>query len=163
VTEGARVPAWARGFVAAFFTLFVVCAVAGINAWPFSGWRLFSQARTEHVAVWTARGVNGAGEVGPIPFRLMPPAYASFGLLMRDFPSLPEARQVAMCSAWIEGARAAGVPVVSIRLVRLDSDLLPRSGRRAAEGPQRTVAFECGPGWIHAVGTHAVGSPSGPG
>jgi len=72
---------------------------------------------------------------------------------MREFPSLPTGRQEALCSAWLRGAREAGDPVVSIQLVRVDRDLLPRAGRHAAQGSRRTLVYECGDRWIRAVGS----------
>src|SRR5206468_2883631 len=41
------VPRWAKWFVSLFLTAFVVCGVVGIEAWPLTGWRLFSHVRTE--------------------------------------------------------------------------------------------------------------------
>jgi len=152
-----RVPTSVRWFVAVFFAVFVASAVGGLNLWPFSGWRLFSQVRTGHVSGWTAEAVDAGGRTAPVPFGAMPRAYASFGLLMRDFPTLPVPRQVAMCEAWLDGARAAGTPAVSIRLVRVERDLVPRAGQQPARDPVRRPVYECGDGWIHTIG-----SPRGP-
>ena len=46
----ADVPAWARPFAYGVLALFALCAVAGLEWWPFSGWHLFSSLRTRPVA-----------------------------------------------------------------------------------------------------------------
>src|ERR671914_45223 len=38
-------PRWARRFVAAYLAVFLVCGLAGFEAWPLTGWRLFADAR----------------------------------------------------------------------------------------------------------------------
>ena len=38
--DPAPAPRWARWFVGVFLGLFLLCGVAGFEAWPLTGWRL---------------------------------------------------------------------------------------------------------------------------
>src|SRR6478735_5308554 len=46
-TPSERVPAWVRGFVALFLIAFLLCGVFAIEAWPLTGWKLFSPTQRE--------------------------------------------------------------------------------------------------------------------
>ncbi|MGH9149690.1 MAG: hypothetical protein ACRD0F_05050, partial [Acidimicrobiales bacterium] len=70
--EAERVAPATRILVVALLAAFAVCGVVGIEAWPLTGFRLFSQARTGEVVVWQAATVNGAGGERPIDFEALP-------------------------------------------------------------------------------------------
>jgi hypothetical protein len=59
-SEDEGTPRWAAWFVGLFLSAFVICAVGGIEAWPLTGWRLFSHLRYEHQTSWRAAGVDSS-------------------------------------------------------------------------------------------------------
>ena len=121
-----------RAFVALFLAAFVVCGVAGIEAWPLTGWRLFSQLRTDHQVAWRATAVGEDGET-QIRFAELPRAYRNFPLVMRTFAGLPRVEQTAACQAWLEAARRDQPGTSAVRIYRVDWYLSHRHGSR--DGP----------------------------
>lgn len=144
-------PRWARRFALAFLALFVISSVAGVEAWPLTGWRLFSHLRTDHQRAWEAVFVDGAGRESPVPFADLPFAYRGYHHVLRGFPSLRRGEQWAVCEAWADALRRRGSEVSAVRVYRIEWDLSQRTGRRAAP-PVRTRRFECSDGSVREVG-----------
>lgn len=146
----AMAPRFARPFVAAFLAAFVICAVATIEAWPLTGWQLFSHLRTGHQLSWSATAVDANGREHPYPLGRMPHGYRGFSFLMRDFPSSPPADQLELCEAWRRGAvELLGFEARAVRIYELRWRLSARDGDRA--GPtHRTLRYTCRPGGVRA-------------
>lgn len=139
-----NVPAWTRVFVGAFLTAFVICGLFGVEAWPLSGFRLFSHVRTVDRATFVAVTVDADGIEDPIPFKRLPAAYRGFGFVARALPSLSPADRLAACRVWADVAELElGRHVAEVRVYRLDITLLPRAGERAVSQPVRTLAYGC--------------------
>jgi hypothetical protein len=138
-----RAPAWARWFVGAFLLAFVVCGLTGIEAWPLTGWRLFSHVRTEHQTTWRAAAVDAAGGERGVAFAGLPVAYKGFTLIMSRFDELSVARREETCRAWARAVGRSGQDIESLRLYRLDRDLVPRRAGRPATPAGQTLAYEC--------------------
>jgi hypothetical protein len=103
-TDGSLPSGRVRAFVALFLVAFVVCGLAGIEAWPLTGWRLFSQLRTNHQVTWRAAAVAGGDETS-IRFADLPRAYRNFPLVMGTFASLDPDERASACRAWLRAAR----------------------------------------------------------
>ena len=142
-TAGDRPPRLIRWFVWLFLTAFVVCGLAGIEAWPLTGFRLFSHLRYEHQTTWQAYTVAG-GEERRAAFAKLPPGVRGFTLIMRAFGSLSLPRQAETCSEWARAIRTGGAaPFDSLRIYRIDWDLVPRANGRPARAPSRALIYEC--------------------
>jgi hypothetical protein len=137
-----RPPIALRLFVAAFLSAFILCGFVGIEAWPLTGWRLFSHLRTSTLVTWEASTIDPAGHARPLRFRELPRAYRNFTLVMKTFADQPPARQAAACADWAGAARAIGRPVEAVRLYRLTWDLSQREGERAQLVSRRLV-YSC--------------------
>ena len=146
-----RAPRWARWFVGAYLALFVVCGVAGLEAWPLTGWRLFADARQARQPGFQAVTVDRADRETPIPFRDLPAGYRGDVQVLKGFASLPSARQAAVCQAWAEAVRERGGEVAEIRIYQTVTDVSRRSGDRGAP-PARSRRFTCRPGGTDAGG-----------
>jgi hypothetical protein len=144
-------PRWARWFVAAFLALFLVCGVAGFEAWPLTGWRLFADARQARQPGWQAVTVDRAGRETPIPFPDLPAGYHGNVQVLKGFAALPRERQAAVCQAWAEAVRARGGEVAEVRIYQTLTDVSRRVGDRGAP-PARTLRFTCRPGSPDAGG-----------
>jgi hypothetical protein len=138
------VPRWARWYVGVFLGLFVVCGVAGIEAWPLTGWRLFADARQARQPGFQAVTVDGAGRETPIPFADLPVGYHGNVQVLKGFAGLPAGRQAAVCQAWVEAVRARGGEVAEVRIYQTVTDVSRRVGDRGAP-PERTLRFTCRP------------------
>lgn len=120
-----------RLFVRAFLAAFLIAGVAGVEAWPFSGFRLFSHVRSERVRGWQATVVDAAGVESPVRFWTMPVALRGLPHIADGFASLDGDRRRSVCRAWAESAAPAGREVVEVRLYATSERLTePGSWRR---------------------------------
>jgi hypothetical protein len=120
-----------KGFVVAFLAAFLVCGLVGLEVFPFTGWRLFSRVRTEHVAGWQAVAVDATGAERDVPFGDLPAAYRSWTHVASGLAALPEAERQAVCRAWAAGAASRGVAVAEVRVYATwESLAVPGSFRR---------------------------------
>jgi hypothetical protein len=135
-----------RAFVAAFLAAFAVCGLLGIEAWPLTGWRLFSNLRTDHQVSWRAVAVDADGGETQIRFGDLPRGYRNFPLVMRTFASLPAKEQVAACRAWLAAARRELPEATAVRIYRVDWYLSHRHGSRDGPPPTSRLLLTCGDG-----------------
>ena len=103
--EPASVPTGARWFVRVFLAAFFICAVFRIEAWPLTGFRLFSSLRTSTGTTWVADTVGADGTETRLWFSDLPRPYQGFHLVTLGFRRLPASQQRAMCTAWLDEAR----------------------------------------------------------
>jgi hypothetical protein len=141
--RGDTVPRWSRWFVRVFLGLFVLCGVAGIEAWPLTGFRLFSHLRHEQAVGWLRTAVGPDGEEQPVDLTGLPQGYGSFVLVVTSFASRPKDEQDAMCRAWVSGLERVDPAVRAMRIYRLDRALGPRRNGRPAASPPKTLLFSC--------------------
>lgn len=137
------VPRSTRLFVLTFLAVFVLAGAARIEAWPFTGWRLFSQQRPAHQVWWEAAGVDPEGVESPIPFGRLSQAYRGFVHVLNGFERLSPERRREVCEAWASAVAAIGQPVSEIRVYRVSADVSDRQGRRAAPPSARELRYVC--------------------
>jgi hypothetical protein len=140
-----RAPIGPRLFVAVFLSAFILCGFLGIEAWPLTGWRLFSHLRTSTLTTWQAQTVDVAGRATPLRFGQLPRAYRNFALIMKNFVAQPPGEQAAACADWAQAARDEGRQVQAVRIYRLQWDLSQRVDDRARPTGRRLV-YSCEPG-----------------
>ena len=145
-----RVPARIRAFVWLFLAAFALCGFAKIEAWPFTGWRLFSELRHERTVSWRAMSVSASGAETRFSFGDLPAGYHWGANILSSFASRPASEQTAACDAWTEAARSRGLDVAAIRIYRLERLVSDRIGRRGAPEETATLMFSCGNGSIRA-------------
>jgi hypothetical protein len=144
VTSPAPAPRWARWFVGVYLGLFLLCGVAGFEAWPLTGWRLFADARQARQPGWQAVTVDAGGRETPIPFVNLPAGYHGNVQVLKGFAALPAARQAAVCQAWAQAVRDRGGQVAEVRIYSTVTDVSHRVGDRGAP-PERALRFTCRP------------------
>jgi hypothetical protein len=147
--RGERPPPWLRRYLAAFLTVFALCGVLGIEAWPLTGWRLFADARPAVQHGWQAVTVDHAGRETPVPFDELPIGYRGWVQVLKGFTALPAGEQAAVCRAWADAVRARGGDVAAVRVYETWTDVSRRVGRRGA-APARTPRVTCQDGAARA-------------
>jgi hypothetical protein len=147
---GDRVSLRIRLFVGAFLAAFVVAGFFGIEAWPLTGWRLFSALRHDRTEGWSAVTVDSAGGETAIPFGALGAGFGWATNILTAFPKLPAARQAGICDAWAVAVRGRGGEVVAIRIYRIVRYVGDRSGDRGAPVASRTLRYTCAGGSVRA-------------
>jgi len=136
VVEDEQAGRGVKAFVALFLAVFVACGLFQLEAWPFSGWALFSHLRTDERPAWLVTGVAADGHERPIPFSTFPAAYRGHQHVINGFDDLSPDEREGACAAWAaEWARTAseadlgGVDEIRVYAVT-DSIRHPGSGQR---------------------------------
>jgi hypothetical protein len=136
-------PRWVRFFVWALLAAVLVCGAAGLEAWPFSGFRLFSQVRTPHTVSYRLATVDGAGNERALPFRALPPGFRGLSLDLGSAAAGMASDRAGLCGAIAEGARSIGRDVAGVRVYEVVRDLSQRVGRTSVPSSHH-LAFSCG-------------------
>jgi hypothetical protein len=105
-----------RLFVGAFLGLFLITGLVGVEAWPLTGWKLYSRLRHGDFWGWQVLAVGADGIERSVDLGHLPAAYHGVPYLLNDFAGLPEADREGACLALAVVARAqypgvAGVAV----------------------------------------------------
>jgi hypothetical protein len=119
----------------------LICGVTGLEAWPFSGFRLFSQVRTSHSLSWRLATVDHAGNERTLRFGSLPPGFRGLNLELRAAGAAVPAGRAALCQAMVDGARSTGRDVVFVRVYAVERDLSRRVGRTSRATSH--LAFKC--------------------
>lgn len=122
---------------------FVTCGVLGIEAWPLSGFRLFSAPRGAETTGWRLVAVTADGEQVRVNVSRLGAAYRGFGFVARSFGDLAAPERAAVCGAWLRAAASIGIDAAALRLVKVDQALVPRNDEGPLVDPRRTVVSTC--------------------
>jgi hypothetical protein len=109
-----RAPRSARWLVGVLFALLLVPGLIGFDAWPMTGWRLFSASRHATDTRWIVQRV-GAGDAITVDLNDLPLGFSNAEWPMAEHPH----RHQAICEAMAE---AVGHRWPDTREVRLAKD-----------------------------------------
>jgi hypothetical protein len=138
-----RLQPWARPFVALVLGAFLVCGLGGIEAWPFSGFRLFSAPRGSVATAWRLVAIEEDGEVVPVNISKLGAGYRGFGAFARTFDELPLRDRAELCGIWADAAARIGIDAIGFMVVRIDQSLVPRDGDGPRAGPRQHATGAC--------------------
>ena len=141
-----RVPFWTRGFVVAYLVAFLICGVFAIEAWPLTGWRLFSHPRHAITYGWRAYTVDARGHETKIPFGRFPRSDRHLPLIMQTYGRLSQRRKDAVCNAWAARVRAFGKQVSAVRIYHTHVNLRLHRYHRHPPPIRRTLYYVCADG-----------------
>jgi hypothetical protein len=111
----------------------IVCALFGIEAWPASGFRLFSQVRQPVQSRWVLVSVDERGTERVVRVASLGRSYRQSGHLLPSVPRATTAEQRSMCAAWLHASgefrlriyretlrvqRPPHAPIVTARVLR---------------------------------------------
>jgi hypothetical protein len=115
-------PRWARPFAYSFLALFLTCAVANWEAWPLSGWKLFSYARGEVTSGWQVTTVDDRGVERPVDWGALPRAYRGWAHVLPSLARGTDADRAGACRAWATAVSDdSGRRVTAVRAYRTRS------------------------------------------
>lgn len=157
MVDDRRLPLATRLSVYGFLAVFLITGLAGLEAWPLTGWKLFSQVRTARQVGWEAVTVDGAGRERAVPFATLPRGYRGGPHLFSAYRRFSTARIEESCRALIDAVqRKGGTATKSLRVYRRVRRLRLASGsggRPQVVPISRDLLYECG----HAPGPVPTG------
>jgi hypothetical protein len=134
---------WGRPFVAVLLTAFLTCGVLGIEAWPLSGFRLFSAPRSSVTTGWRLVALTTDGEEVPVNVSRLGAAYRGFGFVARSLDELAPPERAAVCTVWFRAAASIGIDAAALQLVKVDQALVPRDDEGPLAEPRRRTVTTC--------------------
>jgi hypothetical protein len=129
--------------VALLLAAFLTCGVLGIEAWPLSGFRLFSAPRGSTSTGWRLVAIGPDGLDVPVNVSRLGAAYRGFGFVARTFTDLPPAERAATCAVWLRATTSIGIDAEALRLIVVDQPLIPRDELGPLVTSRRTVVATC--------------------
>lgn len=100
----------------AFLAVFLTASLFGIEAWPLTGWGLYSRRLTDREEGWKALTVDTEGREHSIPWDLLPLGVRNTYRQLSDIVErTPEDRE-AVCLAWADAVRDLGQDVTEVRI-----------------------------------------------
>lgn len=93
----------ARRFVAVLLALLVVPGIIGFDAWPLTGWRLFSADRGNTQTRWEIATVDDEGGLAPFDLDDLPIAYRNAEWILAELPGATDDRREEVCQALLHG------------------------------------------------------------
>jgi hypothetical protein len=123
-----RAPRSARVLVALLFVLLLVPGLVGFDAWPLTGWRLFSLSRTAEQTRWVLEAVDAGGDRRVVGLEELPLGYRHAEWPMAELPGASEARRDAVCMALAEAVGEVHPETVELALSRDHARLVERGG-----------------------------------
>jgi hypothetical protein len=122
------VPRSARWLVGALLVLLLVPGLVGFDAWPLTGWRLFSLARDETQTLWVLEAVDADGSSRVVDVEELPLRYRHAEWPMADLPGASTERRQAVCEALLAAVVDAEPATAELRIARDAARLEERDG-----------------------------------
>ena len=117
-SDADTVPRSARWLVGALFALLLVPGLIGFDAWPLTGWRLFSLARDETQTRWVVEAVDDGGSARIVDLEELPLRYRHAEWPMSDLPGASTERRQAVCEALLGAVVDVEPTTVELRIAR---------------------------------------------
>jgi hypothetical protein len=132
-----------RFVVGLALAMLLVAGVATIEAWPFTGWRLYSNTKGPTAGSYFAYREAPDGTEHKIEYDRLPYSYQRAPYVLNKFPSSdPETRET-VCDALAHGERQAGRPVAEIHVYWELRRVVPVDGERHTKLLARELRYTC--------------------
>lgn len=131
--EGDTAPRSARIFVAVLFVLLLVPGVVGFDAWPLTGWRLFSLSRDADQTRWVLEAVDAAGDRRVVSLEELPLGYRHAEWPMAELPGASRERRDAVCVALADAVADVVPDLQELVIARDHARLVERGGEWVTE------------------------------
>lgn len=132
-----------RLFVGGFLALFLVSGAIGVEAWPLTGWSLYSRVRHGEGWAWQVLAVGPDGAERAVDLQRLPAAYHGVAYFLGGFASRPPAEKESACRALGAAARRQYPGTVGVAVDRVPYRIRPAPGDAAGPGG-RVRHHECG-------------------
>jgi hypothetical protein len=121
-------PRSARVLVGVLLVLLVGAGI-GVEAWPLTGWRLFSAARDDTQTQYVLEAVGADGSTRLVDLDELPGRpYSNAEWAMAELPDAPDTRSEAVCQALLEPVVEVEPGLAELRIARNDARLMENDG-----------------------------------
>ena len=123
--------------------LLLVAGVATVEAWPFTGWRLYSNTKGPTAGGYFAYWVGNDGAEHKVNYDDLPYSYRRAPYVLDKFPRSDAATREEVCDALVHGERNNGRDVASIRVYWEVRRVVPVNGERHTKLLERALSYTC--------------------
>jgi hypothetical protein len=116
-----------RVFVYGFLAVLLVAALASLEYWPITGWRLYIEPRQPTHPSWELTSVDDTGREHAVSLYDLPIAYRNTDRQLGPDRDVPPAVADRLCRAWAPAFRDRDDRMVALRVYRTRIDA--RSGK----------------------------------
>lgn len=127
------VPRAARVFVAVLFALLLVPGVIGFDAWPLTGWRLFSVSRDADQTRWVIEATDADRASRVVSLEELPLRYRHAEWPMAELPGASDERRDAVCRALLRPVLEVEPDTTELTIARDHARLVHRGGEWVTE------------------------------
>jgi hypothetical protein len=121
-------PRSARVLVRVLLVLLVGAGI-GVEAWPLTGWRLFSAERDDSQTQYVLEAVETDGSARRVDLDELPGLpYSNAEWAMAELPDAPDTRREAVCQALLEPVVEVEPGLAELRIARDDARLVESDG-----------------------------------
>ena len=125
---GDEIPRSARWFVGVLLVLLLVPGLIGFDAWPLTGWRLFSLSRDATQNRWVVEAVDADGKAMTVSLEDLPLGYRHAEWPIADLPGASEAKRQRVCQALADAVGEVRPTTVEVRLAKDAQELVKQDG-----------------------------------
>ncbi|HEX5365160.1 MAG TPA: hypothetical protein VFW63_00650 [Acidimicrobiales bacterium] len=125
---GDGVPRVARLVVVALLVLLLVPGLVGFDAWPLTGWRLFSASRHATVTRWVVEATDATGDTRVVSLEELPLRDRHAEWQMAELPGAPARQREAVCRALAGEVHGVEPTAVELTIARDHARLVERGG-----------------------------------
>jgi hypothetical protein len=137
-------PAWpVKALVVGVLALLLIAGVATVEAWPFTGWRLYSNTKGPTAGSFFAYRVGPHGREHKVDYDQLPYSYQRAPYVLNKFPHSSAATRESVCDGLAHGERKAGYPVRAIRVYWEVRRVVPVDGERHTKLIERQRRYTC--------------------
>lgn len=85
-----------------FLAVVLTTSALGVEQWPLTGWRLFSNVRSGVTTGWHVVTVDDAHHETPVDFAALGRGFRGAAWRLADFPTMSGPQREAVCRAWAD-------------------------------------------------------------
>ena len=132
-SEADEAPRSARILVGILFLLMLVPGVIGFDAWPLTGWRLFSLSRGAEQSFWVLEAVDADGDRRVVSLEELPLRYRHAAWPMAELRGASDDERDELCTALFNAVVDVHPDTDELVIARDDARLVERDGEWTTE------------------------------
>jgi hypothetical protein len=132
-----------RLFVGGFLGLFLLTGLIGVEAWPLTGWSLYSRLRHGEQWGWQVLAVGPDGGERAVDLQRLPAAYHGVTYFLGGFAGRPPAEQRSACLALGGAARMQYPDTLEVAVDRVRYRIRTDPDRPPGAPTGRVRSYRC--------------------